>query len=68
LEVEGLEKRLCFGLARSQSWSHLVAKIRRLGLVELQQGLALGLILDQKPNLSVVSSRFCKLRSRLHPW
>jgi len=40
-KVEGLEKRLDVGLARSQS--HLVAIIRRLGLVELQEGLGLGL-------------------------
>ena len=38
----------------------------RLGLVELQEGLGLGLVSDQKPNVSV-SSRSCKLRSRLHP-
>jgi len=32
-KVEGLEKRLGLGRARSRSRSHLVAKIRRLGLV-----------------------------------
>jgi len=39
---------------------------KRLGLVlvELQEGLGLGLVSEQKPNVSV-SSR--KLRSRLHP-
>jgi len=42
-----------------------VAKIRRLGLVELQEGLGLGLVSDWKPN---VSSRSRELRSRLHPW
>jgi len=46
LKVEGLEKRLSLGLARSRS--RLVTKIRhlgsRLGLVELQEGLGLGLI------------------------
>jgi len=40
LKVEGLEKRLGLGLATSRS--RLVAKIRRLGLVELQEGLDLG--------------------------
>jgi len=35
LKVEGLEKRLGLGLARSRSQSHLVAKIRRLGLVSV---------------------------------
>ena len=50
-KFQGLEKRLGLGLARSQSRSRLVAKIRRLGLVELQEGL--GLISDQKPNVSV---------------
>jgi len=34
--------------------------------VELQEGLGLGLVSDQKPNVSV-SSRSRKLRSRLHP-
>ena len=55
LKVEGLEKRLGLGLglARSRSRSRLVAKIRRLGLVELQEGLGLGLVSDQKPNVSV---------------
>jgi len=67
LQVEGLEKRLGLGLARSRSRSRLVANIRRLGLVELQEGLGLGLVSDQKPNVSV-SSRSRKLRSRLHPW
>ena len=38
----------------------------RLGLVELKEGLGLGLVSDQKPNVSV-SSRSRKLRSRLHP-
>jgi len=65
LKVEGLEKRLGLGLARSRS--RLVAKIRRLCLVELQEGLGLGLVSDQKPNVSV-SSQSRKLRSRLHPW
>jgi len=59
-KVEGLEKRLALGLARSWSRSCLVAKIRRLGLVELQESLGLGLVSDQKPNVSV-SSRSCKL-------
>jgi len=45
----------------------LVAKIRRLGLVELQEGLGLGLDSDQNPNV-LVSSRSRKLWSRLHPW
>ena len=53
LKVEGLEKHLGLGPARSRS--RLAAKIRRLGLVS-----------DQKPNVSV-SSRSRKLRSRLHP-
>jgi len=44
----------------------LVAKIRRLGLVELYEGFGPGLVSDQKPNVSV-SSRSGKLRSRLHP-
>jgi len=65
LKVEGLEKRLGLGLARSRS--RLVAKIRRLGLVELQDGLGLGLVSDRKPN-ALVSSRSHKLKSRLHPW
>jgi len=51
LKVEGLEKRLGLGLARSRS--RLLAKIRRLGLVELQEGLGLGLVSDQKRNVSV---------------
>jgi len=34
--------------------------------VELQEGLGLGLVSDQKPNVSI-SSRSRKLRSRLHP-
>ena len=38
----------------------------RLGLVELPEGLGLGLVSDQKLNVSV-SSRSRKLRSRLHP-
>ena len=59
LKVEGLEKRLGLDLARSRSRS-------RLGLVELQEDLGLGLVSDQKPNVSV-SSRSRKLRSRLHP-
>ena len=42
-KVEGLEKRLGLGLARSRSRSRLVAKIRRLGLVDVQEGLDLGL-------------------------
>ena len=64
-KVEGLEKRLGLGLARSRS--RLVAKIRRLGIVELQEGIGLGLVSDRKPNVLVLSwSR--KLRSRLHPW
>jgi len=65
LKVEGLEKRLGLGLARSRSC--LVAKIRRLGLVVLQEGLGLSLAWDQKPNVSV-SSRSRKLRSRLYLW
>jgi len=39
----------------------------RLSLVGLQEGLGLGLVSDQKPNV-LVSSRSGKLRSRLHPW
>ena len=62
LEVEGLEKRLSLGL----QGLGLVAKIRRLGLVELYEGFGPGLVSDQKPNVSV-SSRSGKLRSRLHP-
>jgi len=65
LKVEGLEKRFGLGLARSRS--RFVVKIRRLGLVELQEGLGLGLVSDQKPTVSV-SSRSRKLKSRLHPW
>ena len=34
--------------------------------MELQEGLGLGLVSDQKPNVSV-SSRSRKLTSRLHP-
>ena len=45
--------RLGLGLARPQSQSRLVAKIRRLGLAELQEGLGLGLVSDQKRNVSV---------------
>ena len=63
--VTKLEKRLGLGLARSRS--RLMAKIRRLGLVELQEGLGLVLVSDQKLNVSV-SSQSRKLRSRLHPW
>jgi len=33
LKVEGLEKRLGLGLARSRSQSRLVVKIRRLSLI-----------------------------------
>jgi len=57
LQVEGLEKRLGLGLVRSRS--RLVAKNQtswsRLSLVELQEGLGLGLVSDQKPNVSVSS-------------
>ena len=35
VKVEGLEKRLVLGLARSRSRSRLVAKIRCLGLVSV---------------------------------
>ena len=42
LKIEGLEKRLGLGLARPRCC--LVAKIRRLGLVKLQEGLGLGLV------------------------
>ena len=59
------QKRLGLGLARSRS--RLVAKIRHLGLVELQEGLGLGLVSDEKLNV-LVSSRSDKLRSYLHPW
>jgi len=45
LKVEGLKKRLGLGLARSRSPSCRVAKIRRLGLVKLQKGHGLGLVL-----------------------
>jgi len=41
LKVEGLEKRLALGLAMFRFRSRLVAKVRRLGLVELQEGLGL---------------------------
>jgi len=51
LKIEGLEKRLGLGLAMPRS--RLVAKIRRLGLVELQEGLGVGLVSDKKPNVSV---------------
>ena len=43
-----------------------VAKIKRIGLMELQERLGLGLVSNQKPNVSV-SSLSRKLRSRLHP-
>jgi len=43
LKVECLEKCLSLGLSKSRSRSLLVAKIRRLGLMELQEGLGLGL-------------------------
>jgi len=44
LKVEGLEKRLSLGLARSRS--RLVTKMPRscLGLLEWQEGLGLGLV------------------------
>jgi len=69
LQVEGFEKRLGLGLARSWSRSRGINQTSRsrLGLVELHEGLGLCLVLDQKPNASV-SSRSDKLRSRLHPW
>jgi len=35
LNVEGLEKRVGLSLARSQSRSHLMAKIRHLGLISV---------------------------------
>ena len=69
LKVEGLEKRLGLGLARSRSQSHRgknQTSRSRFGLVELQKGLGLGLVSDQKPNV-LVSSRSRKVRSRLHP-
>jgi len=50
---EDLEKRFGLGLASSRSRSRLVAKIRHLGLVKLQEGLGLSLVSDQKPNVSV---------------
>jgi len=53
LKVEGLKKRLGLGLAKSRS--RLVGKIRRLGLVELQEGL--GLVSDQKLNILIFPSR-----------
>jgi len=64
LKVEGLEKRLSLGLARSRS--RLAAKIRSLGLVSVSRNCrkVLVLVSDQKLN---VSSRSRKLRSRLHP-
>ena len=63
-KVEGLEKHLCLGLARSRS--RLLAKIRRLGLVSVSRNCRKVLVSDRKPNVSV-SSQSCKLRSRLHP-
>jgi len=44
--VSALHRRLDLGLARSRSRSRLVAKIRRLSLVELQEGLGLGFVSD----------------------
>jgi len=71
LKVEGLEKRLGLSVARSQVSVSSRGKNQMsrscLGLLELQEGLGLGLISDQKPNVSV-SSQSGKLRSRLHPW
>jgi len=58
LKVESLEKRLGLGLARSQTRSRLVAKIRRLGLVSVSWNC--------RKVLVSVSSRSRKLRSRLH--
>ena len=46
----------------ARSWSRLVAKIRRLGLVEVQEHLGLGLVPSRTKNRM---SR--KLRSHLHP-
>jgi len=65
-KVEGLKKRLGLGLARSRSRSHLVAKIRRLGLVSWNCRNVLVSVSNQKPKVSV-SSRSRRLRSRLHP-
>jgi len=58
LTVEGLEKRL--GLSFASSWSRVAAKVRRLSLVELHEGLGLGLVSHQKSNVSV-SFRSLKL-------
>jgi len=45
LKVDGLEKQLGLGLARSRlvSWQNQMSR-SRLGLVELQEGLGLGLV------------------------
>jgi len=60
LKFEGLEKRLGLGLARS--WVMVSVSSRgknqtsrtRLSLVELQEGLGLGHISNQKRNISVL--------------
>jgi len=67
LKVEGLEKRLGLGLARSRSWSCLVAEIRRLGLVSVSWNCRKVLVsVSSRRKNRMSQSR--KLRSRLHPW
>jgi len=62
LQVEGLEKRLGLGLARSRS--RLVAKIRRLSLVSWNCRKVLVSVSSRTKNRM---SRSRKLRSHLHP-
>jgi len=67
LKVEGLEKRLGLGLARSRSRSCLVAEIRRLGLISVSSNCRKVLVsVSSRTKNRMSQSR--KLRSRLHPW
>jgi len=65
-KVEGLEKRLGLGLARSRS--RLVAKIRRLGVVSVSWNCRKVLVsVSSRTKNRMSRSRSRKLRSRLHP-
>jgi len=67
LQVEGLEKRLGLGIARSRSRFRLVANIRRLGLVSVSWNYRKFLVSVSSRTKNRMS-RSRKLRSRLHPW
>ena len=52
--------------SHSLFWHNADTKVSKNVSVSALQGLGLGLVSDQKPNVSA-SSRSRKLRSRLHP-